>query len=137
MAERKLTALLVSDRDGSFESLGALLKTRGIEVWSSRTYKETAHLLGQAEPEVVFTATERGDGTWCDIVTLAEKIRLAANVIVVGKTIDTRLYLTAMEYGAFDFILPPFEIDAIDHVVRVAAENARNRRKAQALDAVA
>src|SRR5574337_1993895 len=100
MAERKLTALLVSDRDESFEHLGTMLKTRGMEVWSSRTYKETARLPAQVQPELVFTATEHGDGTWCDIVTLTERTRLAANVIVVGKCNDTRHYLAAMEYGA-------------------------------------
>lgn len=46
---------------------------------------------------------------------------------VVGKNKDTRLYLSTMKYGAFDFVLPPFEPEALTHVVRAAAENTRRR----------
>jgi DNA-binding NtrC family response regulator len=137
MAQRNLYALLVSDGDKSFESLRALLKSQGIEVWSCRTCAEAARLVNETHPELVFTATQHADGTWRDIIIMAENATEVTNVIVVGKFNDPRLYLATMDYGAFDFILPPFEPEPIDHVVRVAADAARRRREAQALKAIA
>ena len=137
MFHKKVFALLVSDGDESFESLRTLLKAQGIEVWISRTCKEAARLLDQTRPELIFTAPRFTDGTWCDMVITAEKASAPANVIVVGKLKDHRLYNAAMDYGAFDFILPPFEPESVGHAVRVAAEDVRRQREAQALRAVA
>jgi DNA-binding NtrC family response regulator len=132
MAQENLFALLVSDGEESFESLRTLLMSRGIEVRSSRTRTEAACLLEKTRPEIIFTATQPGDGTWRDIVILAEKAAAATNVIVVGKSKDMRLYFAAMDYGAFDFILPPFESEPVGHIVRAAAESVRRQREAQA-----
>ena len=137
MAQRNLFALLVSDGDESFESLRGLLKSQGIEVWSSRTCAEAARIVDKTHPEIVFTATQHADGTWRDVIIMAENATEATNVIVVGKSNDTRLYLATMDYGAFDFVLPPFEPEPIRHVVRVATEAVRRRRGAQALKAIA
>ncbi|HET7212698.1 MAG TPA: hypothetical protein VFL79_03865 [Terriglobia bacterium] len=137
MSHKKVFALLVSDGDESFESLRTLVKAQGLEVWISRSWTEAAHLLDQTHPELIFTAAQLTDGTWRDIIIMAENASAPANVILVGKSRDQRLHIAAMDYGAFDFILPPFESESVGQVVRVAAENIRRQREAQALRAVA
>lgn len=137
MTEKKLFTLLVSDEDNSIESLAAVLTSRGVGVWNSRTCAEAARLVDQTHPELIFTTTLHDDGTWRNIVMLAENAPVPTNVIVVGKSDDYRLYIAAMDYGAFDFIVPPFESEPIGHVVRVAAENVRRRRESQAIKAAA
>jgi DNA-binding NtrC family response regulator len=137
MAQKKLFALLASDGADSFEELKIQLKSQGIEAWSAETCEEIARLLDQTHPELIFTATKLRDGTWSDIVALAEEASVATNVIVVGRGKDIGLYLSTMDYGAFDFVLPPFEAESIAHVVRVAAENVHRRREEQAIRAVA
>jgi FixJ family two-component response regulator len=49
---------------------------------------------------------------------------------VAGSLPDTRLYLSVMEGGAFDFIAPPFEHSPLKFVVRSAALNTYSRRDA-------
>ena len=137
MTEQKLFTLLVSNEDNSLESLEALLMSRGVGIWNSRTCAEAARLMDQTHPELIFTTVLLDDGTWRNIVTLAENAPVPTNVIVVGKTDDYRLYIAAMDYGAFDFIVPPFECEPVGHVVRVAAESVRRRRESQAVRAVA
>lgn len=137
MARKKLFALVACDGDESLMDLKAILKGQGLEIWSARSCAEVARLLDQTQPELIFTATTLPDGTWADIVSLSETCVVPTNVIVVGKCKDTRLYLNTMDSGASDFLLPPFETEAVDHVVRVAGEQIRRQREAQAVRAVA
>jgi FixJ family two-component response regulator len=50
------------------------------------------------------------------------------NVIVVAPFVDIGFYVKAIERGAFDFIVPPLSDPELQHVVRIAAENAISRR---------
>jgi two-component system, NtrC family, nitrogen regulation response regulator GlnG len=137
MARKKLFALLVSGEKDFFASLKTLLKGQQVEVWSAQSCEEVARLIDQTHPELIFTGTLLSDGTWRDILAMTENALVPTNVIVVGNCKNTRLHLSTMDYGAFDFIIPPFESDPLAHVVRVAADNIRERRGDQSLKAVA
>lgn len=137
MIQKKVFALLVSEEDECSKTLKNLLKSHGIEIWTTQTCEEAARLMDQTHPELVFTSTMLRDGSWSDVVRLAEKTLVPTNVIVVGRCKDTDLYLSTLDFGAFDFILPPFEADPIAFVARVAAENVRLRREEEARKAAA
>ena len=137
MGQKGVFALLVQDGTKPLDSLRVVLKGESVETWSAETCEEVAKLLDQTQPELVITETMLPDGSWVDIVSMAEKASSPTNVIVVGSHTDTGLYISAMEGGAFDFILPPFETEALRHVLRVAVDNVRHRREAQASLAVA
>jgi FixJ family two-component response regulator len=66
-----------------------------------------------------------------DVIKRAENAGSPVNVIVVGTNLDINFYLTALERGAFDFVLPPFEHEALDFIVQSALQNARLRRHAR------
>ncbi|MBI4166935.1 MAG: response regulator [Acidobacteria bacterium] len=136
MAEKSTFAVLVHDRTNPIEPLKVLLKGQAVETWSAKTCDEVARLLDQTQPELVITDTRLQDGTWVDVINLAEKAAVPTNVIVVGSHDDTKLYITAMQNGAFDFILPPFEVKSVAHVLRVAVDNVRHRREELFLKAV-
>lgn len=135
MTREKFFALLVSGADEPFEDLKVLLERVGLDVQSTESCDEAAQLLERTKPALIFTSIRLPDGTWSDVVSLVKKSSAPANVIVVGKFMDTQFYISTMDGGAFDFILPPFEADPIRHVVRVAAENVRQRREEQAIGA--
>jgi FixJ family two-component response regulator len=71
------------------------------------------------------------DGTWADILAVAEKAAEPVNVIVVARVVDTRFYVEAIETGAFDFLAPPFNATDLAYVVRTALDNALARRAAR------
>ena len=89
-------------------------------------------LTGPKPPELVFTDTQLPDGTWSDVVRLAEGARAPVNVIVVSRLVDIPLYVRAIEQGAFDFITPPFESADLAYVIRCAAGNVLRRREIEA-----
>lgn len=133
VSREKLFAMLVSDGSASFEELSWKLESYGIETWTVESRTEAADMMQESHPELILTATIFPEGTWSQIVDMARKSSVPANVIVVGKRVDIELYVRAIEYGAFDFMLPPFEADQLSHVLRVATEDVRRAREAQAL----
>ena len=138
MLPKKLLALAVSpEGDNCFQELKAVLKKQQIEIYSAESCEEVGRLLDQTHPELVFSSTNFCDGSWRDIIGLSENASIPVNVIAVGNCQDTRLYLSTMDYGAFDFILPQFEVEPLAHVVTVAADNIRSRRGEQSLSAAA
>lgn len=102
-----------------------------MEVLPAQSCADASLLLaGVNPPELVLTGTRLADGTWEDVVRLAEQSAAPVNVIVVSPVVDVRLYVEALEKGAFDFITPPYERQELSHVVRSAAGNAASRRDA-------
>ena len=130
-------ALLVHERPAPLESLKSALKDLSVETYSVNSCEEAKRLLPQTQPQIVFTDTNLPDGTWADVVEMAENAASPVNVIVVGCNKDIKFYISALERGAYDFVLPPFERQALDYVVHSAADNARLRRQALARAAVA
>jgi len=122
--------LLVHDHSDALESLKLALKDLSVETYSVQTVAETKRLLPQTQPHLVFTDTSLPDGSWADVIKLAEKASTPVNVIVVSANKDAKLYISALERGAFDFVLPPFEHDALDYVVHSAGEDVSHRRRA-------
>jgi len=93
--------------------------------------KLACHILSTANlPLVVFTESELPDGNWADVVSLSARAASPVSVIVMGQEIDTKLYVSVIEGGAFDFMAPPFKAPDLAHVVRCAADNALLRRQA-------
>lgn len=130
-------ALLVHERPAPLEALKSALREISVETFSVNSCEEARRLLPQTEPHIVFTDTSLPDGTWADVVDMAENAGSPVNVIVVGANKNVKFYISALERGAYDFVLPPFERQALDYVVHSAGDNARLRRHALARAAVA
>jgi DNA-binding NtrC family response regulator len=128
----RITALLVHHNSEIFITLKAALEHQGLRVAQAESRAQAKHAVGVQKPApLVFTDTDLPDGTWADILALAGKAPLPVNVIVVARTVDTRLYIETLEAGAFDFIVPPFDATSLAHVVRCAADNVLMRRNAR------
>ena len=88
-------------------------------------------MLGGLNPvPLVFTDKQLPDGTWADVLAVAEQATQPVNVIVVARIVDTRFYVEAIETGAFDFLAPPFNATDLAYVVRTALDNVHARRAA-------
>jgi len=126
-----VTALLIFDQTKPLEGIEAALEKLAICTTRAQTLAEASQALSKVNPPLLaFTESKLPDGNWSDVVSLSREAASPVNVIVVGYEIDTRLYASAIEVGAFDFIAPPFETQDLAHVVRCAADNALARRGA-------
>lgn len=118
-------ALLAHDRLKPLDALKSALKDLSVETYSFRSCEGTKRLIPQTQPLLVFTDTVLPEASWTDVIKLAENAGSAVTVIVVGTNKDVKFYLTTLERGAFDFVLPPFENEALDFIVQSVSRNAR------------
>jgi DNA-binding NtrC family response regulator len=131
MTER-ITALLVHHNSETLAMLKGALERQGMHVIHAESRAQAKRLLGGLDPApLVFTDTHLPDGTWADILAVAEKASQPVNVIVVARVVDTRFYVEAIQTGAFDFLAPPFVAIDLAYVVRSALDNVVARRDAR------
>ncbi len=127
----KHSALLVHQNSDTLRALKSVLEHQGMHVAQASSCAQAKRMLGGLDPaELVFTDVNLPDGTWADILAVAEKTPVPVNVIVVARVVDTRFYVEAIEAGAFDFIAPPFGATDLAYVVRSATDNVSARRAA-------
>lgn len=134
---RHVFALIVHERPEPCQILKPVLKGLGVDAFSVSSCAEAAHLLEQTHPHLIFTDTKLPDGTWIDVVNLAEDAAAPACAILVGSELDPELHQAAIDSGAFDFIFPPFEAEMVSAVLARAMELVRVRRERHSRAAVA
>lgn len=126
---KRILALLVHKNSETLAALQNVLERQGVRVLQADSRAQAKRLLGGLNPApLVFTDTQLPDGTWADILGVAEKATQPVNVIVVARVVDTRFYVEVIETGAFDFIAPPFVATDLAYVVRTALDNVAARR---------
>ena len=131
MTERNL-ALLVHQNSETLATLKGALERQGMSVLHAESRAQAKRMLGGLNPApLVFTDTQLPDGTWADILLVAEKAAQPVNVIVVARVVNTRFYVEVIETGAFDFLAPPFVANDLAYVVRSALDNVAARRDAR------
>ena len=130
-------ALMIEDDSRPMDSLKEALRDISVNTLSVGTCEEALRLMVQTEPHLIFTTTSVSDGSWLDVIIFAEKAGIPSKVIVVAQTSDVKFYISAIEGGAFDFIVPPFERAHLNHIVRSAWLDVQGRRFIQARQAMA
>lgn len=126
-------ALVVHERVEPCESLKPVLRRFGVDTFSVHSCADASRLLAQTHPHLIFTDTQLPDGSWIDLVNIAEDAAVPMCVIVVGPAKDPEMLLAASHNGAFSFISPPFDDESISRVVNGAMTlvSARRERHSQ------
>lgn len=103
------SALIVSQGGPSNLALMKALNEAGLHVRLAGSLSEArAMLASSSAPAVMFSDASLPDGTWMDILALANEGEHEVPVIVIPRIIDTNFYLYALDEGAADFIIPRF-----------------------------
>lgn len=77
-----------------------------------------ARAIMQGEPyQVVLTEANLPDGTWRDVLELAQKTKPASEVIVTDASADARFWAEALNLGAYDLIAQPFATAEVQRIL--------------------
>jgi DNA-binding NtrC family response regulator len=118
----EISALLVQSQRSPNMALKLALHGTGIRTHHVRSCDEARQILAQPPcHDVIFADAALPDGTWEDIVSLAEACSRPLNVVVVSPELDVDLYIKVLEGGAFDFIVPPFMGADLLHIMNCTA----------------
>ena len=112
----------------SQEDLIDLLKRKGLQPVPSSSLKEAQFLLGRHDTVLAICHASSTDGSFRDLLGALGKSSKVP-VIVCGDFYDPRLYLEAMELGAFDYLTYPYHSEGVDWVVRNALEAASDKSR--------
>lgn len=130
MADKIKVALLQNIQSTYTAALQQELRALSVAVQLAGNCQDLSTMLATLDPpEVVLTDLNLADGTWEDVVRISQTSAEPVNVIVVSRHADIRLYVEALEKGAFDFIIPPFEPSQLSHVLRSAFWNVAKLRE--------
>jgi DNA-binding NtrC family response regulator len=125
---KDILALLVFSETDSSQGLQRELQRQSVKTRQVRSCTEAKQFIEREEkPDIIFSDASVPDGTWADIVRMARKEQTSAEVVVVSRLPNTKLYMDVMDGGGFDFIAPPFSQAEIAHVVQSATVDASKR----------
>ena len=128
---QEITALLVHGQEQNFNALNEVLESQSVKAIYVMTCSDAEHFFKKAvPPHLVFPDMALPDGTWADVLEMANKALAPVNVIVMSRLPELHWYLEVLNCGAFDFITPPFDTSALVYGVRHAIQNCLSRRKA-------
>jgi EAL domain-containing protein (putative c-di-GMP-specific phosphodiesterase class I) len=130
-------AVLVVDDDPTLRRmLTRLLKRAAFDVIDVDSGRAALAVLGSRQFDVIVSDIHMPDGDGLDLLRSVRRIDLDIPVILMSGKPDIESAATALELGAFRYLIKPLESEAVERVVRNAARAhalARIRREAMAL----
>jgi len=132
----QVSILLAHNGTSHMRALRFALEEQSIKWQHVKSCQDLRRTLDEIRhPCVIFTDVALPDGTWTDVLAITTRTRIPVNVVLVARLADTRLYVEAIEKGAFDFVVPPFSGQDLNHVLRCAVDGVV-RRASTGLQAV-
>jgi DNA-binding NtrC family response regulator len=111
--------LFVSPSAHDARSLKSMLAEASMELIHSVGLRSAGEHLQSGQFPVVLTEAKLEDGTWLDMLHLARPVN--AEVVVTDPWADARFWAEAINMGAFDLLVQPFQRVEVQRVLASAA----------------
>jgi len=127
LGKRKPLFVVLAGSDIKSEDfLISLLRQKGLVPIPSSSLKETLYLLTRRETALAICHASPRDRTYRELLScLGSGSKVP--VVVCADFYDSRLYLEAMELGAFDYFTYPYYRDGVEWVVGNALRQTSKR----------
>ncbi len=102
--------------------LAPMLEAAGIPLTHATDLGHARELLESEVFGAVLTDVRLSDGTWKDVVGAAGRLGRGVAVVVTGRLEDARLWIDALEYGAYDVLPRPFSRSEVERVLAKAVD---------------
>ena len=119
--------LIVDDERKMRRVLQILLEQMGLESVAAANGEEALERFGAEKVDVVLTDLKMPGMSGVDLLAKIRAVDPDVPVIVLTAHGTVQTAVAAMKQGAFDYILKPFDVQAIELVIRNALEMGRYR----------
>ncbi len=125
--------LFVSPSADDARAVSEILSRVGIPVYHAPDLRKARQLLENEVFGAVLTESRLPDGTWEDVVALAERAKRRVAVVVTDRLADARFWADVLDFGAYDLLPKPFYSQEVERILaRAIHEPPRLRRAAPA-----
>jgi len=123
---------LVDDDKSICQTLTLHLQDQGFEVTASHRIAEAQTRWPEIGPDLVLLDLKLPDGNGLDLLRQARKEGWPGSVIMITGFQDMTSTIEAMKLGAFDYIIKPLDIDALNLSIGKALEMAHMSERLKA-----
>jgi two-component system response regulator PilR (NtrC family) len=129
-----VSRILVVEDDGSMRQfLSILLSREGHEVILADSGEEGLRRLEEQEFDLVLTDLRLGEVDGLQVLARARRLARETQVVVLTAFATTETAVSAMKAGAYDYVMKPFRVDALQEVIKKALEKRELLLENQAL----
>jgi len=123
--EESIRLLLVDDEEGFVDVLSNRLTRRGIEVTKSYSGSEAIQVLRREDFDVAVLDVKMEDMDGIEVLKVFKKMVPKMAVIMLTGHGSERAAREGIEYGAFDYLMKPCELDELLAKIRQAVRERR------------
>jgi DNA-binding NtrC family response regulator len=127
----KAEILVIASDPETRKALSSILQSEGLNSLHASQLSEGRALLADKSVGLVFCERRLADGTYLDLLPVAQSGRRKVPVVVTSRLADWDEYLEALRHGAVDLIPSPFKPSDVSSAIA----QARRETPADATDA--
>jgi DNA-binding NtrC family response regulator len=109
IADKPRQALVALADHQDRETIGRILVGCGLHPVLCSTSAEARAILASKTISLVFCQAALPDGGFLEVLRAADSSRRKVPIVVCSRLVDADLYLRAMEMGAYDFVVSPYQ----------------------------
>jgi DNA-binding NtrC family response regulator len=109
--------LVVIHDPACVDALSERLAGRGLDLIFCSTLSEAVRHLSREKFKAIFSQARLPDGTFREIIRLADPHRSHIPVVVCSDFYDKNTYIEAMTLGAFDYIVYPYRGEEVGWIL--------------------
>jgi DNA-binding NtrC family response regulator len=125
MPENAVRIMIVDDEAVVRRSLGGWLAEEGYQVDTAASGKEALEALGRDDWDIFILDIKMPGIDGIELQRRIQEIHPEATVIIMTAYASVDTAVEAMKQGAYDYIVKPFDPEALGNLVRKAAERKR------------
>lgn len=124
-----VTVLSVSPLAEDYVSLQAVFNRSKWHLHKSETLALALPVIRRCDIGVVICERDLSPGTWIDMLEALNLLHAAPPLIVTSRLADDRLWVEALNLGAYDVLAKPFERDEVVRSVSLAWSHWRHQQE--------
>jgi DNA-binding NtrC family response regulator len=124
--------LFVSPRREDATTLSRMLGSLSVPIEYVADLAHARAMIREGNYPVILTEANLRDGTWLDVLDLAQRVTPRSEVIVTDAVADARFWAEVLNMGAYDLIAQPFATGEVQRILSNACARASSAAKAVA-----
>lgn len=127
----KLRAIIFEDEKTTRNVLKRILNKENIEVYDFESGEEALEKVKSINPDFVFLDIGLKNFNGLEILKSITSLKSYPYVVIISGHSEYKYLIQAMKYGAFDYIVKPFDIERIKQVVNEIKESLKAKHISQ------